>query len=192
MWGAFLHTNQFSNSLQIPVGYPTVWFKTDITWSQNRLRKSEALSHRLPAPLQEPVVSDGSQGAHTSVQLGYKAGSSHSHSTQLDTLPEWHKIQENTNLHLLDFTKDADEEVHRVRSGRAPSPGASSSLELGCSAIQACGCAHRPEFSPAPPCGFSMEVSSLSQEPCYLLVIYTIYCPRPAWEVRCMEERSYL
>lgn len=37
-----------------------------------------------------------------------------------------------------------DEAVHRVRSGRALSAGASVSVELGCTTLLACGCVHQP------------------------------------------------
>ena len=65
----------------------------------------------------------------------------------LEQLTELREILTFTSL-LKDMIKDTDEqpdeEIHRVRSGRVPSAGASVPVELGCITLLVCGCVHPP------------------------------------------------
>lgn len=57
--------------------------------------------------------------------------------------------------------KDTDEKIHKVRSGRVLSTGASISVELECVLLPVHGCIHQPKSSPKPHnTGTLREVSS--------------------------------
>ena len=53
---------------------------------------------------------------------------------------------------IKDTDKQPDEEVHRVRSGRVPSTGASVPMktELGCATLRACGWFTNPQALQTP------------------------------------------
>ena len=90
---------------------------------------------------------------------------------------------------IKDTDKQPDEEIHRVRSGRVPSAGASVPMELGCVTLPVHGCVHPPGSSRNPVLlGFFTEASSCRHD--WLLTPFP--SPYPLWRMEGGAENSKL